>query len=215
MKTPQYRKCPEYMIAERMKVEISFMTEALGTAPARKDIYDRFVASKAPDALSRDEELATIIDCEGIDGAISQNTTIFPRNEFGDPFIWDYQIQGFFKEACGALRRDSGTKSSKVKAYKKVINELVFIAERQTPINLADEMGICQRPLRADTPQGQRVALASSETVLEGSTAEFEVLMLQKGLTGLVEEWLDYGYFHGMLQWRNGGKGRFEWRRID
>lgn len=30
----------------------------------------------------------------------------------------------------------------------------------------------------------------------------------------LVKEWLEYGQFHGMLQWRNSGKGRFVWEEI-
>lgn len=28
------------------------------------------------------------------------------------------------------------------------------------------------------------------------------------------KEWLDYGRFKGMLQWRNSGKGKFEWEEI-
>jgi hypothetical protein len=30
-----------------------------------------------------------------------------------------------------------------------------------------------------------------------------------------VEEWLDYGCLRGLGQWRNSGKGRFFWERID
>ena len=30
----------------------------------------------------------------------------------------------------------------------------------------------------------------------------------------LVREWLDYGKLRGLGQWRNSGKGRFEWKEV-
>lgn len=30
--------------------------------------------------------------------------TVFPRDKDGTPFIWDYQMKGMFKDACGGLR---------------------------------------------------------------------------------------------------------------
>lgn len=36
--------------------------------------------------------------------AVEDATTCFPRTEDGVPFCWDYQIKGFFKDACSALR---------------------------------------------------------------------------------------------------------------
>lgn len=29
-----------------------------------------------------------------------------------------------------------------------------------------------------------------------------------------VREWLDYGALRGLFQWRNSGKGRFEWEEV-
>ncbi len=29
-----------------------------------------------------------------------------------------------------------------------------------------------------------------------------------------VREWLDYGRLRGLFQWRNSGKGRFEWEEV-
>ena len=51
------------------------------------------------------------------------------------------------------------------------IDGLIFIAPRQIPIKFDGEMGICQRPLRAQTAQGERVALASSESIPASSMA--------------------------------------------
>ncbi len=122
-------------------------------------------------------------------------------------------IKGFFKDACGCLSRvktgEYATQSSKLKAYKKIIDGLIFVKERKIPITLSGEMGTCQRPLRAQTMQGESVALAASETVPAGSTLEFTVQMLDDSLEKVVREWFDYGAFRGFGQWRNSGKGKF------
>lgn len=76
------------------------------------------------------------------------------------------------------------------------------------------EMGTCQRPLRANTPQGERISLACSETVPAGTTMEFTAKCLVDGQMDVVREWLDYGKLRGFSQWRNAGKGRFEWEEI-
>ena len=131
------------------------------------------------------------------------------------PCLWDYQIKGFFKDACGMLRRAPGTKSRKLSAYKKVIDGLIFVTPRQIALQYDGELGHCQRPLRAQTAQGERVALARSETVPAGSIIEFEVTALDGKLLDLVCEWLDYGEMRGLGQWRNSGKGCFIWSIAD
>jgi hypothetical protein len=75
-------------------------------------------------------------------------------------------------------------------------------------------VGRCERPLRAQTAQGERVALASSETVPAGCTLEFTVIALREDLLDYVEEWLDYGGLRGFGQWRNSGKGCFTWELV-
>lgn len=57
--------------------------------------------------------------------------------------------------------------------------------------------------------------IAKSETVPEGSTIEFEIQCLDPALEDAVVECLDYGALRGLSQWRNSGKGRFTWERID
>ena len=79
---------------ETMKIRIRFTEEALGLSPANQDIYRDFIASKAPDAKSTEDEIEAI----GTDGVIEKTLTIFPK-ENGQPFFWDYQIKGFFKDA--------------------------------------------------------------------------------------------------------------------
>jgi hypothetical protein len=148
-----------------------------------------------------------------VQGVIEKSMTVFPRDN-GVPIYWDYQIKGFFKDACGMLRKVTGSKSSKIKAYKKEIDGLIFVEERKIPIHFDGEMGTCQRPLRGQTPQGERIALANSETIPAGSWIEFTIKCLCDSHEAAVREWLDYGELRGIGQWRNSGKGRFKWEEI-
>ena len=115
---------------------------------------------------------------------------------------------------CGGLRKVKGTKSEKIKAYKKEIDKLIFPEPRCIPIRFAGEMNECQRPLRAQTAQGERVSLAISEQVPAGAVIEFSVVCLCDDHEAAVREWLDYGKYSGIGQWRNSGKGRFTWEEI-
>lgn len=192
---------------KKIKVKITFNDEVLGTACANSDIHREFIASKAPDAPSMEEEVAAL----GVDAVAELGMSVFPRGKDGTPILYDYQVRGFFKDTCSALRKIKGTESFKVKAYKKVIDGLIFVEPREIPLEFDGDMGTCQRPLRAQTAMGDRVALASSETVPAGATAEFTVMLLDENMEALVREWLDYGEFKGIGQWRNSGKGRFVW----
>lgn len=132
------------------------------------------------------------------------------------PFCWDYQIKGFFKDACSSLRRVPGTRSSKLTAFKKVIDGTVFVEQRRIPFQLPEgaECGRCERPLRASSASGERVALAASETVPAGTVLEFSILVMNPKDAETVREWLDYGALRGLFQWRNSGKGRFGWEEV-
>ena len=206
---------------KKLKVKLTFLEDILGTASADPHVHEKFIASKAPDAPSREEEVAAI----GVDAAVEKAMTVFPKLEDGAPYLYDYQIKGFFKDTCGMLSRiatkDPVTKkktpcneSSKLTSFKKVIDGLIFVSPRKIPFDLSGPMGNCERPLRAQTAQGERVALANSETVPAGSTVEFEIICLSPEHEAAVREWLDYGIFRGIGQWRNSGKGKFTWEEI-
>ena len=70
------------------------------------------------------------------------------------------------------------------------------------------KLDFCERPLRAQTPMGERVSIAKSESVPAGTTAEFEIECLDPKLEDMVRECLDYGAKRGLGQWRNSGKGQ-------
>lgn len=180
---------------ETMRVKLTFIDEVLGTASADPEIHRSYIASKAPDAPSTEEEVAAL----GVDEVTEKGMTVFHKDENGDSVLWNYQIKGFFKSACSALRALSGTKSSKLKAYKKQIDLRIFVfadekdrAERKIRINTAGSIGSCQRPLRAQTMQGERVTLANSESIPAGSSVEFDIVLLEPKDRGMIEEWLDY-----------------------
>lgn len=195
---------------KELKVRLTFTEEVLGTASNNPEIHSEFIASKAPDAKSTAEEVEAI----GVDEFVEKSMTVFPKLDDGTPFVWDYQIKGFFKDTCSALRKVSGTESAKIKAFKKEIDGLVFINERKIPFENYGKIGECQRPLRASTAQGERIALAHSETVAAGSQIEFTIVCLKDDMMKVVKEWLDYGKYRGLGQWRNSGKGKFTWKEI-
>ncbi len=202
-----------------LKVKLTLTEELLGSASGDPEIHKQFIASKAPDAPSREEEVEAI----GIDGVVEKTKTIFPKED-GKPFIWDYQIRGAFKDSCGMLRRAVGTESKKLMSYKKVIDGLIFVKPRKIFLTMPEGavIGECQRPLRASTAQGERIALANSETVPAGTTLEFTVHYFKQGKgkekldeLALIKEWLDYGALRGLGSWRNSGKGAYSYEIID
>lgn len=199
---------------KELKVRITLTEKMLGTTNADPEIHKKYIASKAPNAASLEEEVATA----GVEEVARNAMTVFPRLEDGTPFLWDYQIKGFFKDSCSALQRCKGSEvakeSCKLKAFKKVIDGCIFVEPRKIPIQLSGEMGVLERPLRAATAQGERISLASSETVPAGSTIEATIVMLSEDHEALVREWLDYGRFRGLLQWRSAGFGSFVWEEI-
>ena len=204
-------------MSEIFTVRITFTEDCLGTASNNPELQAEFIASKAPDAASREEEIAAI----GVEAAQEKQMTVFPRDDHGNPIFYDYQIQGFFKEACSMLQRCKGEEFSKascaLKAYRKVIVGCIFPGPRKIQIHLPEggKIGDRQRPLRGQTPQGETISLARSETVPAGSYIDVTIECLSKDYKPAVLEWLDYGKYHGLGQWRNGGNGRFTWQFIE
>lgn len=194
-----------------LKVKVIFDEEVLGMAASNPDIHREYIASNSPNALTMQEEIEAI----GVEEVFDKSMTIFPRMKDGTPFVWDYQWKGFLKDVFGSLKKIPGTECGKIKAYKKEIDGLIFVQPRQIPFEMSGEMGICQRPLRASTAQGERVALASSETVPAESSMIFEIKCLLDTHVKAVIEALEYGALRGFGQWRNSGKGRFHYEILE
>ena len=193
-----------------IRVKLTFIEGILGTSPANPEVYRDYIGSKAPDAATVEDEVEAL----GADAVAEKSMTVFPRNAEGIPFLYDYQIKGFFKDTCGGLRKVKGTESSKIKAFKKEIDRLIFPTPREIPFDNVKDIVECQRPLRAQTPQGERVSLAMSEEISAGATLTFDIVILSDEHEVAVREWLDYGRLSGIGQWRNSGKGRFIWEEL-
>lgn len=201
-------------MAKRVKLHFTFLSPILGTSSADPEIHKKFIASKAPDAETREEEIARI----GATEYEEKSMTVFPRSlKTGQPVILPHQFKGFCKEACASLQKCKSDgkpepfakHSCGIKAFKKYIDQVVFLEQSEVPINVPSEMDVYQRPLRGQTAQGERIALASSERIPKGATADFSVIILNNDLVPALIEWLNYGKLRGMMQFRNGGFGRF------
>ena len=103
---------------EKIKVRLTLTEDILGTASGNKELYADYIATKAPTVDMVEQEV------EDFDPelAMEKAMTIFPRLPDGTPFLYDYQIKGFFKDSAGVLRKIPKTACSKIKAYKKEID---------------------------------------------------------------------------------------------
>lgn len=203
---------------------ITFIEEILGTASGNQALHSEYIASKAPDAETMKQEVAAI----GVERTTEKTMTIFPRNDRDEEILWPYQIKGFFKSAQKTANMISEkNRFPYLTAYKSKIDNLIFVkavqdewGQQGTGIVIHYPEGIedspdCERPLRAETAQGPRVALAHSETCPKGSWCEFDVLTRDDKLEYNIHEWLNSGIFYGIGQWRNADKGRFVWELLD
>lgn len=201
-----------------IKIRATFIEPVLGTLSGNPELTGEFIISKTKDADKQTEEKEMM---EGME-ALEKATTYFPRDEKGRRFLWDYQIKGFIKEAIGILVEVGDCELSKW-GFKRAVDNGVFVSPRRVMLSSKDDPFMTERPLRADTMQGERIALARSESMREGTSFEVTLTILEssnaKSKTKclnreLLIAALDYGKMKGIGQWRNSGAGRFEYEII-
>jgi len=199
---------------EVMKVELEFTEPLLGTLPGDEKLAEEYVMSKHPDGVQEDEQ-------KSLTEEMKKSSSYFARDSKNKPILWDYQIKGFFKDACSMMRRVAQV--DELKAHKKIIDGLIFVAPRQIELILPGKKSsrdkdksitFMERPLRISTPKGERTALARSEMAPIGTKIQIEILLLKPDLKKYVINWLDYGILRGLGQWRNSGMGRFKWKLL-
>ena len=205
-----------------LKVRLTLLEQCLGTKPGNDELLRDHIISKSGDEKKMAEEMKAREEDYSTEDAIEKKMTFFDK-QAGHPYIWDYMVKGFLKEAWKAIKAIKGSKCSEIKAYKQKIDNAIFLAEEDRRIFFMDGNGKLvggsamtelERSLRAQTMQGERVALARSESVPAGSTLTFTFLFLEPELDACVRECLDYGFYKGLGQWRNGGYGRFKWEEL-
>lgn len=212
------------MKCSTMKVKITGTSPLLGSISLDKEVATNFIANKT----KTDEEKARALeDMKDLpeDEVLEKETTGFYRDANMCPILKDYQIKGFFKGAAKALKDQL-----KIAAYASKIDNFVFIkGDKGRNITLTrdgDQItgvdDILERPLRCETMQGPRVALARSEMISEGWEAEFSITVVENAGTAkssaitldTIRELLSYGELKGLLQWRNAGYGSFTYEEV-
>lgn len=202
-------------------------TSLLGSNPANPEIHAKFVASKAANLEREAEEEAMLPGSEALAEAVrdikEQGLTVFLRNNHGELVLGNHAIKGFFKGTLNTLKDQTGIAAVKSKVDNLLFISPTFIVIHRDGVPVTEPDGWNERPLRAETMQGPRVALASSEEIDAPWEIVFTVTLFENGGTArskpltweAVEAALDYGEWKGLGQWRNGGKGSFTWRRAD
>ncbi len=190
------------MEIQRLHLTVMFITPVLGAQPtvavASEYLAKNFVEGGG--TLPDDE-------AETLPEMLERGTTVFHKDADGTPLFFDYQIKGFLKEAG---RIFNGLQD--VKALRSKIDNLVFVTPRRIRLIVPEGKTIefLERPLRAETAQGPRVALARSEQLPEDTTFECDLEVYKGPVTSdILRDLLSYGEKKGLGQWRNGGFGRF------
>jgi len=198
---------------KKYKVRIELAEAMLGTTPVNPSIWAEHIATKQAKALKKEGMSADEIKAEiestvaGVSGNDELDTgkTTFMKDEIGY-YVRDYFIKGFLKNSAKCMKEFGKVKQlrSKVRDYLHVRPRHIYVAKPNS------ELQIIERPLRAQTPQGERVAIARSESVPAGTILDFELHSLNGVITkNCIEALLDFGQYEGLGQWRGSGAGRF------
>lgn len=208
-----------------------FTHDVLGTTPGNKELAEQFVADKVKEfrgerdpaeaeALKK-EEMETIPDTEE---AIAKTQTVFHADEKG-LFCLDYQWRGFFKERIQHMIELGEVKKLNPWNFRKACDGAIFTFPRRIYFTrlgkiIKEPEGTFQRPIRAMTMRGERIGLANSQLIKQGAEQEVEIHLLRSSnqksawyeLTmDLLKACLNLGAYSGLMQFRSGGYGRFEW----
>lgn len=190
------------------KLKVIFETPCLGSQPTR-DVATEFIAKKNGFEKLPEDEVELLPD------ALERGTTVFHRLPDGRMCLMNYHLLGFLKEA-GKVQ--NGKVSGGVKNLRSKVSQGIFVSPRYLVLNVPDNHGIdyLERPLRAETAMGPRVALARSEMLPEGTWFTCGLEVMEGELSeDVLRDLLDYGWYRGLGQWRNSGAyGTFRYELI-
>ena len=187
-------------IMKEVDVTIRLTSEMLGTVAMDQSIYTTWTESKKPTRYADENESETVENME------DRGLTGFHKDENG-LFIYNYMVMGFLKHAGNTLKEVVS-----VKALRSKLDNFCFVNPRRIYLEQEEPDGILERPLRATTPQGPRVAITRSFYVKAGKELQFAIRLLpHKEINfDLLDTLLQYGQLAGLGQWRSGGYGQFE-----
>lgn len=226
------------IIRETRRYRLTGTSAIMGSNPANPDIHSQYVAAKAKElakaglisdeqARAKAEEETSMLPsaeelAEQQRDIKERGLTVFLRNGRGELCLSAHVIKGYFKSAFTVLKDQL-----KISAVKGKVDNLIFVSPAYIPILMDGRPvhtpdGYCERPLRAETMQGPRISLASSELLDAPWELEFELTLIGNSATkrsveiswAEIECALSYGEFKGLGQWRNGGYGSFRFERL-
>lgn len=223
------------MAFDRYRITIQLTEPVLGTVPTDSVNYEQFIKPKANVLMSEEEikvlptyhsaadmrrramvdakRAATAARAKGKhadededdDTGVSKPQTSFFRDAQG-PFLMNYQVLGHLKEQGNLLKEQL-----QIKQLRKKVELYCYVLPRRIYFN-QDVAGEITRPLRAETMQGPRVTLATSDVIARGARLTFMVQLLRNtqmdGQT--LRELLEFGQYRGLGQWRTAGWGLYE-----
>lgn len=207
----------------RYNLVFEFTQPVLGTIPKDRKVFENFVMDQAKKEIEKDRAAE---DVDRVPEEVESRGWTGFYEEDGHPVLMDYQFKGFLKNAGNVLKNSVGTKTVKVKNPKdgesptktekgianlrSHIEQTVFVHPRF--IELAEKPDdVLERPLRAMTQQGPRVSVMRSDLINPGRQYTLELQVLESSVVTekVLRDLLSYGELSGLLQWRNGGYGRF------
>ena len=209
------------IILTKRTFRLNGFTPVLGSQPADPDIRERYLMEKAREQgvevdPKENEYLPNSIEEKGL--------TVFLRDPTtkGGLYIQGYVIKGMLKESLNTLKSQTGLAAPKGK-----IDSLIFVSPDKLVFHrdgkpIMETSGVNSRPLRAETMQGPRVALAASEQIDAPWTLELTLKLIDNQGSkrseplnwDIVETALNYGKLKGLGQWRNAAYGSFTWDDI-
>lgn len=188
----------------KYQLVFEFLEPVLGTIPKDRKVFENFVMDQAKTDMEKEKASG---DVERVPEEVeSRGWTGFYQDEQGRPILMDYQFKGFLKNAGNILKG-----ALKITNLRSHINDTVFVMSRS--IILADKVDdVLERPLRAMTMQGPRVSVMRSDMINPGRKYSLIIQVLEgsKVTEEALRTILSYGELSGLLQWRNGGYGRFK-----
>ena len=202
-----------------LKIKCTLLSELLGSQPADDKVFQTYVATKRPD---KDKVESTNVE-ELIEGLEERGTTIFHRDDNGHLCLLDYQFKGFLKGRANAIRARKTAEEKKAQgwgAIKGKIDDHIFVFPRHILLlrngeKIKEPERICERPLSAQTAQGDRICLSRSEVVGRGATFYVEIRVLGVVSKKQLLEILDDGEYFALGSWRNSGKGQISYEVVD
>lgn len=204
------------------KFKLTGTSPILGSIAMDKKVFTEYLATKGKTEEEKSKAMADVDNVPEGEEVVENKATGFYRDEDGNFILKEYQVKGFLKEAARCLKDQLHLVAPVSKIDNFVfIQETNLIIYTSTGDTITQSDAILDRPLRAMTAQGPRVALAFSE-MLNDWSIEFTLRVIQNegskksaAMTmDVIEELLDYGSLKGLLQWRNGGYGKFTYEAI-